>query len=284
MLELWTNTPNFIEPIAFRFGAFPIHWYSISYLLAFLTIYFLLRLKLKKEVALSKKTFGKKPLEKLETLFIFCVIGMFIGAKLGFILFYDLHNFMNAPLVSVSPFSNGNFVGISGLSFHGGVVGIIIAGIIYCKVYTLNFFKVSNFIIVTIPMGYFWGRLGNFFNGELYGRVTEKSWGMYFPRDPSASLRHPSQLYEAFGEGLVLFIVLSFVSKNTSLKKHLLAMFLILYGIIRFATEFYREPDSQIGLFDLGLTIGQILCFVMITTGTFLILINRQTNNENSLN
>lgn len=280
MLSFWQSIPQKINPVALQVGDFNILWYSLSYILAFFTVYFFLKLRTKKEFVLAKKIFkNDKPFELLETLFLVSIVGLFLGAKIGFIIFYDLSNFIAQPIQSISPFSNGVFVGISGLSFHGAVIGIILAGIWFCKKYSLNFFDIANFVIIAIPLGYFWGRLGNFMNGELYGRVTESSIGMCFPnaRNCESGLRHPSQLYEAFGEGLFIFLLLWFLQKTKLGGNFLFPAWLISYGLIRFLIEFFREPDVNIGFAVLNLTIGQILCFCMILVGFTIILFKKGT-------
>ena len=274
MLELWSTFPKKIDPVAFQIGTFKILWYSISYLLAFFTVYFLLKRKTNNEPSLSQKVFkNKKPFEVIESFFLYSLAGLFLGAKIGFILFYDFSNFISNPLGSLSPFSDGLFVGFSGLSFHGGVIGIALAGFWFCKKYSLKFFSVANFIALAIPLGYFWGRIGNFLNGELFGRVTDSPLGMCFLKTGTCvgNKRHPSQLYEAFGEGILLFFILWFLNKTELGRKYLFSLWLILYGSIRFMIEFVREPDTHIGLTALDLTIGQLLCFFMIIIGCSII-------------
>lgn len=281
MLSSWSSLPEKIDPVAFEIGTFNILWYSISYLFAFLTIYFFLRLRTKKESALALKTFqSQKPMEIIESIFVYAIIGLFLGAKLGFILFYDFPNFLQNPLQSLSPFSDGVFVGFSGLSFHGATVGIVLASVWFCKKKSLDFLEVANFIILAIPLGYFWGRIGNFLNGELYGRITNSPLGMCFPRagDCEVGMRHPSQLYEAFGEGILLFLLLWFFYKTTKFgAKMLFPLWLIFYGAIRFIIEFFREPDLQIGFILFDLTMGQLLCFCMIIAGFAIIFFKHPT-------
>ncbi len=276
----WENIPQQINPVIFQIGNFKILWYSISYILAFATIYLLLKNKVEKNKEFAIKLFkDKKPFDKIELLFVFCLIGLFIGAKLGFILFYNLPEFLENPLSSITPFTNGKFTGFSGLSFHGALIGIVAAGLLFCKKEKLSFIKLANFIIVTIPLGYFWGRLGNFANGELYGRMTKNPIGMCFPRagDCIIGNRHPSQLYEAFGEGLLLFVLLIYVNKTKFGKRNLFSIWLIAYGSIRFLIEFFREPDIHLGTIFLFFSTGQILCFFMTMLGFILIVYPKKT-------
>lgn len=277
---MWSQIPETISPVAFKIGNFEVLWYSISYLLAFLSVYLLLALKIKRDPKKAREIFQtKKPLDSIETLFIFCLIGLFVGAKLGFIIFYDLKEFLINPLSSLSPFNQqGSFTGFSGLSFHGAVIGILLAGILFCKIKKVSFWKIANFVILVIPLGYFWGRMGNFMNGELYGRITESSIGMCFPRanDCHLGLRHPSQLYEAFGEGILLFLLLWLSQKANIGKNFLFQLWLILYGFIRFILEFFRQPDAHLGFIWLNFSMGQILSFLMIVLGFILILLAKK--------
>lgn len=284
MLKFWSTLPQKINPVAFQFGELKLLWYSLSYILAFFVIYCFLKQQTKKHPAHAKETFkSTKPLEMIEIFFLYCILGLFFGAKIGFILFYDFSNFLSNPITSISPFTDNRFVGFSGLSFHGGVIGIALAGFYFCKRYSLKFFAVANFIILAIPLGYFWGRIGNFLNGELYGRITHSSLGMCFSKNNfcEEGKRHPSQLYEAFGEGIVLFLILWYLNKTNFGKKYLFSFWLIFYGLIRFMLEFLREPDVKIGLTVLNLTIGQLLCFCMIIIGLSIIYFGSKQKNNN---
>ena len=153
------------------------------------------------------------------------------------------------------------------MSYHGGVIGLVIVTIWFCRKKRINAWKFADFIVPAVPLGYTLGRLGNFANGELYGRPTSWVGGMYFPLDPLQQLRHPSQLYEAFFEGLVLFAILWVLRKKKVFHGFLAALYLIGYGSFRFLIEFVREPDPQLGFVLLGLTMGQILCLSMILAG-----------------
>jgi phosphatidylglycerol:prolipoprotein diacylglycerol transferase len=162
------------------------------------------------------------------------------------------------------------------MSFHGGAVAILIAGIIFCRRRNVDFWRFADLICPSIPLGYTFGRIGNFINGELYGRATTVSWGMVFPNDPLHLLRHPSQLYEAFFEGIVLFTILWLIRKRSPFDGALFAFYLIGYGAIRFFIEFFREPDAQLG-FVLGpFSMGQILCFAMIVAGAMIYAVRRR--------
>lgn len=267
MREIWNNLPSFLDPVAFSVGSFDIRWYSLSYLLAFFTIYALLRWRISYDKQLTQNLREKLKKNLFEDLFIYALIGMFLGAKVGYALFYDLPNFIASPIETLLPFQNGSFVGFFGLSYHGGLLGIVLAGIIFCKKRKLSFIKLSDFIVPAIPLGYFWGRIGNFFNGELFGRQTESSIGMMF----NNTLCHPSTLYEAFGEGLLLFLILWPLRNKKALQGKFLGLYLLLYGLVRFFIEFFRQPDEHLGTIILELTMGQLLCFGMIVIGATII-------------
>jgi phosphatidylglycerol---prolipoprotein diacylglyceryl transferase len=217
-----------------------------------------------------------KPTKKFQSDFllnflIYVFIGLLIGARLGYVLFYDLKYFLENPLAVVSPFNvAGEFVGIYGMSYHGGLLGALLLGWIFCKKRGINFVQMADFVVPAVPAGYFFGRLGNFLNGELYGRATQKWWGMYFPSDISGILRHPSQLYEAFLEGIILFLILWSARSRLKLKGQLLGLYIIGYSFFRIICEFFREPDPQIGYLFGFLTLGQILSFFGLILGGYL--------------
>jgi phosphatidylglycerol---prolipoprotein diacylglyceryl transferase len=193
-----------------------------------------------------------------------------LGGRLGYVLFYNLGYYLQHPLEIILPFefSGGlHFVGISGMSYHGGAIAVMIATVIFCWKRGIDFWRFADLFGSAIPLGYTFGRLGNFINGELYGRATDVPWGMVFPLDPLHLLRHPSQLYEAFFEGIVLFAVLWVLRKRFSFTGALFALYVAGYGLIRFFIEFFREPDAQLG-FVLGpFSMGQLLCLLMIAAG-----------------
>ncbi len=271
MLEFWQNLPLHINPVIFSIGNFSLRWYSLGYILALTTIY----LFLKKELQQRGKT-SLLTIDQLENILLFSFLGALLGGRIGYVLFYDWSNFIVNPWQSFLPFSSdGNFVGFYGMSFHGGLVGAILFGWLTTKKYKLNFYQILNFIIPAFPLGYFWGRMGNFMNGELYGRTTKSKLGMYFNNEDKRLdiLRHPSQLYEALGEGIILFFVLFYFSKKKTWQNKLFPLFLIGYGIIRFIVEFFRQPDEQLGFVFLGwMTMGQVLCIAMILVGIIITL------------
>jgi len=268
----YASLPLHINPIAFTIGPLSIKWYSLSYIAAILTVIALVGFRIRRGEL--QKNFPRVPSQDLFSTLVDAVlwaaIGMLLGARLGYVLFYGFSFYMNHPLSIFFPFNETSYQGIYGMSFHGGLIGAIVAATIFAKKKNLPFLNLVNSVIPAIPLGYFWGRIGNFLNGELYGRKTSSSLGMYFP-DDSQNFRHPSQLYEAFGEGLLVFLILWPLRNKEQLRNKFLPIYLILYGTIRFVIEFTREPDPQIGLILGILSMGQILCLAMMVTGfTFL--------------
>ena len=185
-------------------------------------------------------------------------------------LFYGTEQLVNDPL---SLF----YIWQGGLSFHGGLIGVILALIIFCKKKNIPFLRLTDGVTLAMPIGLGIVRIGNFLNGELYGKATNGEWGFIFPTDPFGLLRHPSQLYESFGEGLILFLLLFLINSKTNMKGIVSSFFLIFYGSIRFIIEFYRQPDSHMGYiaFD-TLSMGQILCIPMIVMGCIILIYSRK--------
>ncbi|MEN6464970.1 MAG: prolipoprotein diacylglyceryl transferase [Syntrophaceae bacterium] len=261
-IQFWQHLPEHINPSIFQIGSFQLRWYSMMYIAAFLTTYLLAVYRIRRE-----ERFRDYSSETVQDLFIWMITGLIIGARLGYVVFYNFSYYAHHPLEIILPFefSDGlRFVGISGMSYHGGAIGVLIAGLIYCRKYKIDFWNLADLLCPIVPLGYTFGRLGNFLNGELYGRVTNAAWGMYFPYDPTRQLRHPSQLYEAFFEGIFLFAILWRFRKAGIPKGAFLGVYIIGYGAVRFIIEAFREPDSQLG-FVLGpFTMGQLLCLAMI--------------------
>jgi phosphatidylglycerol:prolipoprotein diacylglycerol transferase len=216
--------------------------------------------------------------ELIQDYFVWAILGVILGGRLGYVLFYNPGYYLGRPLEILFPFEFAggfHFIGISGMSYHGGVIAILIAGIIFCRRRKIAFWRFADLFCPAIPLGYTFGRIGNFINGELYGRATAAAWGMVFPLDPLHLLRHPSQLYEALFEGIVLFAILWLIRKKSPFDGALFAFYLIGYGAIRFFIEFFREPDAQLG-FVLGpFSMGQLLCFLMIAAGVWIYAFRR---------
>lgn len=265
-LYFYQNLPRYIDPVAFSLGPFPIRWYSLMYIAAFLTVYLLILYRIqKKEVSYSK--------DFLENIFLASFLGLLIGARLGYVFFYDPDYFLKNPLAIFYPFNpeNGEFSGIFGMSYHGGLVGVILASWTYTWLQGVNFLKLANFIAPAVPAGYFFGRIGNFLNGELFGKITGSSWGMHFGLDNF--LRYPNQLCEAFFEGIVLFVLLWTLRNNPKSKDKMLFGYLLGYGIFRFLLDFGRESHekSLLGFLE----ISQLLSLSMAIIGLFLLLFSR---------
>jgi phosphatidylglycerol:prolipoprotein diacylglycerol transferase len=198
----------------------------------------------------------------------YLILGLLLGARLGYVLFYDLAAYLHHPLEIFAVWHGG-------MSFHGGLIGSVLAGILFCRKYRVDFWQVSDLVIVTAPIGLGLGRLGNFINGELYGRVTDVPWAMVFPGG-GALPRHPSQLYEFFLEGVVLFTVLWVVKDKISRSGLLTSLFLMLYGLFRFTLEFFREPDVQLGYILGPFTMGQLLSSAMIAAGLVIFFVRKR--------
>jgi len=254
-----------IDPILIDLGPFRLSWYGLMYVFGFVASYLLVRYQMK------RKDFGVSK-QEVEDLYFYLILGLIIGARLGYVLFYDLKMYLADPLEAFAIWHGG-------MSFHGGLIGVLLVGIFFSVKRKKSFWRIADLFIVTAPLGLGFGRIGNFINGELYGRVTQVPWGMIFPKGGGSLPRHPSQLYESALEGGVLFLILWLCKDSKRLPNGgLLALFLAIYGAFRFFVEFFREPDPQLG-FVLGpFSMGQVLCGLMIVGGLvlFLYLQNRR--------
>ena len=248
-----------IDPVALQIGPIAIRWYGLTWLAAFYAIYFLIR-RYQKDLNL----------DQVSDLMFYSLLGAIIGGRAGYVFFYSIDQFINNPF---SIF----FIWQGGLSFHGGLVGVLIACFWLSKSWKIDFFWLMERVALFVPPGLGFVRLGNFMNSELLGRPTDLSWGIIFPSDPLGITRHPSQLYQAFGEGILLFIYMLWIAKKPKPTMNISGHFLLGYGLIRFLTEFFRTPDQHIGFtaFDV-LTRGQMLCLPMIVIGIILIYYSRR--------
>jgi len=263
LISWWNHIPEHINPLAFRIGVLQVHYYGLMYLAAFLTVYLLVMHRLKREEIGIKKA-------SVDAYFLWVVIAVLAGGRLGYVLFYNLSFYLKHPLEVILPFdiSNGfQYTGFYGMSYHGALIAVVIATVVFCRKHKLDFWRFADLFASVVPLGYTFGRLGNFINGELYGRITTVPWGMYFPLDSTHQLRHPSQLYEALLEGVFLFIIFWSLRKKLRVPVVIFFLYLIGYGAMRFFLEFFRQPDPQLGFVFGPLTMGQLLCFVMILTG-----------------
>lgn len=252
--------PN-ISPEIIKIGPLSVRWYGLMYLIGFITSYLIVKREIKRRGLRVEKDF-------LENLYFYLILGLLLGARFGYVIFYNLSYYINHPLEVFAIWQGG-------MSFHGGLIGVIVAAFIFTKTKRFDFFTLTDMLVVTAPVGLGLGRIGNFINGELYGRVTDVPWAMVFPEGGPLP-RHPSQLYEAALEGLLLFLILWFLRDKFNRTGIISSLFLILYGIFRFFVEFFREPDPQIGYIFGFLTMGQILCIFMILCGTSLFLYRRR--------
>ncbi len=263
LINAWQQLPAQMSPSILSFGSFQLRYYSLMYLVAFAVVYFLTLYRIKNEGYEYK-------VETIQDYLVWAMLGVIIGGRLGYALFYNFGYYCHHPLEIILPFdfSHGfKFVGISGMSYHGGLIGVVIVSIVFCRKYKFNFWHFCDLFCPAIPLGYTFGRIGNFINGELWGRVTTVPWGMYFPLDPTHSLRHPSQLYEAIFEGIVLFILLWLIRKKKMFDGFLIGIYICGYGFVRFFIEFFREPDYQLGFVLSFMSMGQVLCLLMMATG-----------------
>ena len=260
-LSEFFNNPSLIE-----IGSFKIQYYAVTWLLSAVLIYlFLSRNKIITDIGLNNDDVN-------DMVFLYGLFfGAMCGGRIGYMFFYGSDQLIADPL---SLF----YVWQGGLSFHGGLLGVIISLLVFCKRKEIEFLRLMDGVALSMPIGLGLVRIGNFLNGELYGRATNGEWGFIFPTDPFGLLRHPSQLYESFGEGIALFLILLAISKLTKLKGIVSSCFLIFYGLIRFIIEFYRQPDAHIGYvaFD-SLSMGQILCLPMILIGMIMFIYSRKT-------
>ena len=251
-----------IDPAAIRIGNFAVHWYGLMYLVGFLGGWWLGRVRARRPGS------GWDP-EEIGDLLFYVALGVILGGRIGYILFYNFGMFLQDPLVLFRIWQGG-------MSFHGGLLGVTLAVWLYARKTGRVFFQVTDFIAPFVPIGLGAGRIGNFINGELWGRPTDLPWGMVFPFVDNQP-RHPSMLYEAFLEGLLLFLILWFYSARPRPTMAVSGMFLLWYGIFRFLVEFVREPDAHIGFIALGwVTMGHLLSAPMILLGALLLWLARR--------
>jgi phosphatidylglycerol:prolipoprotein diacylglycerol transferase len=249
-----------IDPIALALGPFQIRWYALAYLAGFLGGWFY-------ACKLADLDPDRRPnREDIDNILPWLVMGVILGGRIGYVLFYNLEYYLQNPL-QIAVIWEG------GMSFHGGLLGVVAVILLFCRYYKIPPLAMGDTISTVVPIGLFFGRLANFVNGELFGRITTVPWAVNFPYGGDLP-RHPSQLYEAFLEGIVLFIILYLMSRKPAIRRMQGAIFgtlLIGYGISRFIVEYFREPDPQLGLFFEYLSMGQIMCLPMILVGGVII-------------
>ena len=241
-----------IDPVIFQIGPLAVRWYGLMYLLGFVAAYMLIRHLVRlRNLALDK--------DGVSDLLFYAVLGVVLGGRLGYVLFYNPMQYLSRPLDIFAIWQGG-------MSFHGGLLGVVIASLIFCRRRKLTILLTGDILVTSAPIGLGLGRLGNFINGELWGRVTDHPWGMVFPGG-GALPRHPSQLYEAFFEGLVLFVILYLLHRRKVTAGIPFFSFFIGYGLFRFLIEFVRQPDAHLGFLWGGATMGQLLSLPMVVFG-----------------
>lgn len=258
--------PQF-DPIAIHLGSFGIHWYGLMYLTGFLAFLALGRWQIK------YRSWHGWTVEMLDDALFFGALGVILGGRIGYVLFYQFSYFMQHPMETFAVWQGG-------MSFHGGFLGVLVAMLFFARKYHLKWLAIMDFVAPLVPIGLGAGRMGNFINGELWGRVTNAEWGMIFPKVDTL-LRHPSQLYEFFLEGIVLFLILWIYSAKPRATGAISALFLIGYGSFRFLVEFTREPDDYLGLLSMGLSMGQWLSLPMIVLGLVMFTIVNKRKSHN---
>ena len=252
---------NNFDPVAFQIMSFEIRWYSLAYILGILIGWILCKKIFIKNLDIN---------QKFDDYITYTIIGIIIGGRVGYVLFYNFNYYIN-NIFDIFKIWQG------GMSFHGGLLGIIVASILFAKKNNQDAFVYTDLVSLVAPIGIFFGRLANFINSELYGKVTEVPWAVTFVQVDNLS-RHPSQLYEAFFEGIILFILLLyFRNKNFLAKPGLISgLFLIFYSVFRFCIEFFRVPDEQIGYLIFNLSMGQIISLVFIMIGTIVFYLKNE--------
>ncbi len=259
------NTPMLIHPeinpVALQLGPLAIHWYGLTYLAAFGLFFFLATLRLKHQPYASIQGAGAWNKRDIEDILFLGVMGVVIGGRIGYCLFYKPAYYASHPLEIF-------YVWQGGMSFHGGLIGVLVSQWWFARTRQRPWLQVMDFIAPCVPTGLAAGRAGNFINGELWGRVADPSlpWGMLF-RDGGPLPRHPSQVYQFLLEGLLLFILLWLYARQPRKMGQVSAAFLFGYGVFRFIAEFFREPDAHLGILQLGMSMGQWLCLPMIVGG-----------------
>ena len=245
---------NNFDPVAFNLFAIEIRWYSLAYIFGILFGWIYTKKLLIKDQNIIKV---------FDDFVTYLIIGIILGGRLGYILFYNIKYYLNNLLEIF-------FIWEGGMSFHGGLIGVIISTYIFGKKYEINKFVLLDYISITAPIGIFLGRLANFINGELVGKMTNVSWGVIFPNIDN-NFRHPSQIYEAFLEGIVLFLIMNVLFFWKKYKPGICScMFLIFYGTFRIIAEFFREPDSHIGYVVGEISMGMVLSIIMILAGVLI--------------
>ena len=263
------------DPVLVDFGFLQIRWYSIAYI-GGIVLGWVFAIKIIKKIKFNQYNFQSVTVESFDNLVTYLIIGIMVGGRLGYVFFYNFQFFFYNP-VEIAKIWKG------GMSFHGGLFGVVIATIIFSKITKNNFFKFTDIISCVAPIGLFFGRIANFINAELYGKISGAPWAIIFFEEENFG-RHPSQIYEAILEGIVLFLILNFLAfynKKIFISGYISGSFLILYSIFRIFSEIFREPDVQIGYIYNYLSMGTLLSILTMSAGFLLILINKKNEQNN---
>lgn len=262
--------PNF-DPVALSLGIFDVHWYGLMYVLGFLGVYLLGNLRIKRY---PQAVAGHWNSELISDLIFYGALGAVVGGRLGYVIFYKPADYIADPL-EIFLLNQG------GMSFHGGLLGVIAALFLFARKTDKNLLDIGDFVAPLAPIGLFFGRMGNFINQELWGKPTDLPWGMVFTSDPELLPRHPSMLYEALLEGLVLFVILWLIARTRRAAGVLSGLFLIGYAVARIAVEFVRVPDAHLEylLFN-WVTMGHLLSLPMLALGLFLVLWSKTSRDQ----
>ena len=264
-----------LDPVLIDLGFFQIRWYSIAYILGII-LGWLYANKIIKSTEKNKYNFVQISTQQFDSLIVYLVIGIIIGGRLGYVIFYNLEYYSQNFFEIIKLWQGG-------MSFHGGLLGVVISIIIFSKKNKISFFKIADIVSCVAPIGIFFGRIANFINGELYGKISSLPWSVIFP-SAGNSPRHPSQIYEALLEGIVLYLIINYFA----LKKDLIykpgfisSLFLIIYSILRIFSEIFREPDSHLGLLFNYFSMGTLLSLLTIIFGLFIILFVKKNEQNN---
>jgi len=251
--------PQF-DPVALQLGPLAIRWYGLMYLIGFASFWWLGRQRLRRSDLAESTGLNTA---SLDDLLFFGVMGVVLGGRLGYVLFYKPVYYWQHPLEVLAVWQGG-------MAFHGGLLGVLVAMALFCRLRSVRFFDIMDFVAPLVPLGLAAGRLGNFINGELWGRPSDVPWAMVFPQAGDALARHPSQLYQFAGEGLMLFCLLWWYSSRPRPRASVSGLFLLGYGFARFIAEYAREPDAFLGTLAGGLSMGQWLSVPMMLVGIVL--------------
>ncbi len=274
-MEWWQNIYSNFDPVAFNLFGIAVHWYGIMYALALISAIAAAHWIIKKDNLPITK-------DQLDSYIWWVELGVILGARIGYIVFYDPYTvyYLSHPWQIFNPFnSQGDFIGISGMSYHGAVIGFILTSYLWSKKYKISFYFITDIAVIAIPFGYIFGRIGNFLNKELVGRVTDQPWGIYV----DGVLRHPSALYEAVLEGLIVFLIIYFLRRKKAFDGQLAILYVIFYSIGRIISELFRQPDIQLG-FLLGtqwLTMGILISavFAVLCSILYVKVLKNKTKN-----